>query len=70
MFKLNEAQKNLIELLSKIPKEEVKERTFIKECIEKWNGYTDMQYSTPHWQLKALEEQYGLTVPRINRCYK
>lgn len=66
---MNEAQKNLIELLSRIPNEDTKEREFINKCIEVWEGYTDMQYSTPHWQLKRLEEQYKLTVSSLNRRY-
>lgn len=66
---MNEAQKNLIELLGRIPKENTIEREFIEKCIEVWNDYTDMEYSTPHWQLKRLEENYKLKVHELNKKY-
>lgn len=66
---MNTAQKNLTELLGKIPKEETKDREFIEKCIVVWDDYDDMSYSFPNWQLMALEKEYGTSVSSINRKY-
>ncbi len=66
---MNTAQKNLIELKNKIPIDRQHEHDYLNDCIKVWNGYTDMQYSTPEHQLNALTKKYGLTVWGLNRKY-
>jgi len=69
MDKLNEAQKNLVELKLKIPLDRQNEHDFLNDCIKVWNDYTDMQYSTPTHQLEKLSKKYGLTVWGLNKKY-
>lgn len=66
---MHTAQKNLLELSHKIPAEAVKDREFIHKCMKAWDGYDSMQYSYPHFQLEALEKEYGTTVAEIREKY-
>lgn len=66
---MNTAQKNLIALLNKIPKEETKDREFIQKCIVVWDDYDDSMIFFPNWQLMALEKEYGTSVASINEKY-
>lgn len=67
---MNTAQKNLLELKSKIPTTKMLVHNFLQECIDAWAPYDEMQYSYPHWQLRALEKKYDLTVADLNTKYK
>lgn len=67
MAKLNTAQKNIKELQA-VATGEV-ELEFLAECFKAWEGYSDMMYSYPHWQLRKLEEKYGTTCHQIKQMY-
>ena len=67
---MNTAKKRLTDLLAKIPLLQIKERRFIKECINAWNGYTDLESSYPHWQLRRIEKDYSLIIADIYNKYK
>lgn len=63
------AQVRLRQLLERVPKEEGHARTFLQKCYKAWDGYSEDQYSYPHWQLRKLEEGFGFTVWELNKRY-
>lgn len=66
---MNKAQKNFVELKLRVPLNRQYEHEFLAGCIKAWDGYDDMEYSYPAWQLRGLEEKYGTTVNLISRKY-
>lgn len=66
---MNSAQKRLVELKLKIPLNMPLEHNFIQDCIKAWDGYDEMGYSYPAWQLRGLEKKYGTEVSIINKKY-
>lgn len=66
---MNTGQKNLHDLMldwMKAGKSSLeREYEFLVKCHEAWEGFDDSCYSYPHWQLRALEAEYGLTVAGI-----
>jgi hypothetical protein len=64
---MNKAQKNLIQIMKVA--EGSQAQAFLHECYKAWEGYDDSNYSYPHWQLRALEKKYGMTVGDIKNLY-